>query len=236
MKIAYKIFMPLLLLAVFPVLYFMPLLHVAGTVGSNSLNTMINLPEYSSVNDIVKMSGDTDPEQRESIKEIIKMLMDKNSSIGAQLPNTKYLYPVAVFGVLMLLLTLAAAVLAFTKHYGITTGLTGGALLSAVGVNVFFGKFAEPILTGEINLTSVMTAIAGTGNISNSILSSLGDSLGGLGSILAPLIDTFAGLLGKSILNISSLELAVGFTFALLLLIFALIFSLIVAVMQRYAK
>lgn len=236
MKIAYKIFMPLLLLAVFPVLYFMPLLHFAGTLGANSLNSMINLPEYSSVNDIVKMSGETDPEQRETIKEIIKMLMDKNSTIGAQLPNTKYLYPVAVFGVLMLLLTLAALVLAFTRHYGITTGLTGGALLSAVGVNIFFGKFAEPILTGEINLTSVMTAIAGTGNISNSILSSLGDSLGGLGSILSPLIDAFAGLLGKSILNISSLELAVGFTFALLLLIFALIFSLIVTVMQRYAK
>ncbi len=236
MKIAYKIFMPLLLVAVIPVMYFMPLLHFAATAGKNSVNTMIGVPEYSSVNDLVKMGKETDPERREAVKEIIKMLMDKNSTIGAQLPNTKFLYPTAVFAALMLLLVLAALVLAFTKHYGVTAGLTGGALLSALGMNFFFGRFAEPLLTGQINVTSIMTAIAGSGgDIKGSLLSSLSDSLGGLSSILSPLIDLFAGAFGKSILNITSLELAVAYTLTVLLLILALIFSLITAVKERYA-
>ena len=58
MKVAYKIFVPLLEIAIFPVLFFLPLLHLNITSSlAGSLSGNLGIQEYSSVFHWIKAGG-----------------------------------------------------------------------------------------------------------------------------------------------------------------------------------
>lgn len=75
-------------------------------------------------------------------------------------------------------------------------------------MNKSFDAFAKPFLSGEISLTSFLS---GSGSDSNNILS---------------------GLLG-SLARVESLELSFAYTFAFLLLVIAVMFSVTALIYQK---
>ena len=65
MKLAYKIVMPVLLLSIFPVLFFLPLLHLNITSSlAGSLSANLGIPEYSSLFHWVRSGGEMNDTQR----------------------------------------------------------------------------------------------------------------------------------------------------------------------------
>ena len=212
MKIAYKIIMPILTLAIFPVLIFLPILHLNITSSlAGSLSANLGIPEYTSAFQIIKMVTGMEDTQSTLWQSIGKALMDKDGTLGSMFTSTGWLYAFAVFAALMLLLALAAAVLSIvTRRYGLTTCITAGSLVSAFAMNKCFDAFAKPFLNGQISLSS--------------LLSSGGDTSGILGSLLG------------SLAKVESLELAAAYSFAFFLLLCAVIFSAIVFIMKRNEK
>jgi len=212
MKTAYKVVMPLLTIGIFPILFFMPLLHINITSSlAGSLLSNLGISEYQSIFNIVKMGGDMDETQSALWKSIGDAIFDKEGTIGSVLTNTKYLYFFAVFAALMLILALTTAVLSIvTKKYGLTACLCAGSLISAFAMNKSFDAFAKPLLTGEISISSFLGSSSG----SNSILSNL------LGSLA----------------KVESLELSFAYSFTFILLLFALIFGVVALIYQKNAK
>ncbi len=208
MKTVYKILMPVLLLAIFPVLFFLPLLHLNITSSlAGSLSQNLGIKEYSSVYDFVKMASGMNDTQSTLWKTIGKALSDKDGTLGSMLTSTKFLYAFAVFAALMLLLALAAAVLAIVlKKNLLPTCFTAGALVSAFAMNKSFDLFAKPFLNGEISISSLLNS---------------SDSSGVLSSILG------------SLAKVESLELAVAYSLAVFLLLCALVLSAVVLIMRR---
>lgn len=211
MKLAYKIVMPILTLSVFPILFFLPLLHLNITSSlAGSLSANLGIPEYSSLFHWVKTGGEMTETQRALWKSIFDAIKDKDGTIGSLFTNRHFVYMFLVFAVLMLVLAIAAAVLAIaTKRYGLTACLTAGSLISAFAMNKSFDGFAKPFLSGKISISS--------------LLGSSGSS-GVLGSLL--------GNLAK----VESLELASAYSLAFFMLVLAAIFAVIVFIYQRYAK
>lgn len=208
MKTAYKILMPILLLAVFPVLFFLPLLHLNITSSlAGSLSQNLGIKEYSSIYDFVKIGKGMNETQTTLWKTIGKALADKEGTLGSMMTSTKFLYAFAVFAALMLVLALAAAVLAVVlKKNLLATCLTAGSLVSAFAMNKCFDWFAKPFLSGEISISSLLNS---------------GDSSGVLSSILG------------SLAKVESMELAVAYNLAVFFLLCALVFSIVVLIMRK---
>lgn len=215
MKTAYKIVMPILCVAVFPVLFFLPLLHLNITSSlAGSLSGNLGIREYSSLFQLVQMGKGMNETQTALWKNIGKALFDKEGTLGSVFTNTGWLYAVAVFAGLMLLLTLLTAVLAIvTKRYVLVSCFAGGALVSAFAMNKCFDAFAHPLLTGEIGITSLLSG-AGSGAGSSGVLSNL------LGSLA----------------KMEALELASAYDMAFFLLLCALVFSVVTAIVKHYNK
>ncbi len=213
MKTAYKIVMPILCVAVFPVLFFLPLLHLNITSSlAGSLSANLGIREYSSLYQLLQMGKGMDDTQTALWKSIGKAFFDKGGTLGSVFTNTGWLYAVAVFAGLMLLLTLLTAVLAIvTKRYVLVSCFAGGALVSAFAMNKCFDAFARPLLTGEIGISSLLS---GAGSDSSGLLSNL------LGSLA----------------KMESLELASAYGLAFFLLLCALVFSVVTAIMKHYNK
>ena len=211
MKLAYKIVMPVLLLSIFPVLFFLPLLHLNITSSlAGSLSANLGIPEYSSLFHWVRSGGEMNDTQRLLWKTIFEAVKDKNSTIGALFTNRHFVYMFLIFDGLMLVLAIVTAVFAIaTKKYGVTLCLSLGTLVSAFAMNKSFDGFAKPFLTGKISISSLLNASDDTGIISS--------------------------LLG-SLAKVESMELAVAYSLAFFLLLLAAIFAVIALIYFRNAK
>ena len=213
MKIAYKIITPILTLAIFPVLFFLPLLHlnITSTL-AGSLSSNLGIREYTSLYQLLKMGSGMDETQRKLWKSIGDAIFDKEGTIGSVLTNTKWLYFFAVFAVLMLVLALVSAVLAAaTRRYGLTAGFGLGAAFSAVAMNKSFDAFARPLLSGEIGISSFLGNSGSGGN------------------------NIFSSLLGN-LAKVESLELGVAYSLAAFLLFTAAVFSIIMLIVRKVNK
>ena len=211
MKIAYKIFMPLLTLAIFPILFFLPLLHLNITSSlAGSLSANLGIPEYSSLFYWVKTGGQMEETQKALWKSVFEAIKDKDGTIGSLFTNRHFVYMFLIFAALMLILAVATAVFAIaTKKYGVTACLSAGTLISAYAMNKSFDAFAKPFLTGKISISSLLGS---------------SDSSGILGNLL--------GNLAK----VESLELAAAYSLAFFVLLLAAIFAVIALVYFRNAK
>ena len=210
MKTAYKITMPILMIAIYPVLLFLPLLHLNITSSlAGSLSANLGIKEYSSLMDILKMGKGMDETQSALWKTMGNAFMDKDGTIGSVFTNTKYLYFFAVFAGLMLVLALVTAILAIVlRKYTLPTCFAAGTLVSAFAMNKSFDAFAKPLITGQISLSSFLSS-DDSGNILSSLLGSLA--------------------------KMESLELAVAYNITFFLLLVAVIFSVIALIVQKNA-
>ncbi len=208
MKIAYKILAPLFTVAIFPVLFFLPILHLNITSSlAGSLSSNLGIPEYTSLFRLLKMGGNMNETQSALWKSIGKAFMDKDSTIGSMFTNTKWLYVFAVFAGLMILFALVTAVLSVaTRRYGITLGFSLASLISAFAMNKSFDAFAHPLLTGEISVSSLLSGSDSSGILSN--------------------------LLG-SLAKVESLELAVAYPMTFFLLACVAVLTVVMIFMKR---
>ena len=221
MKTIYRIIAPILSFAIFPVLYFLPLLRamvsssLLGALTGNSSGTKTNLltslfgiGEYTSIKDIVTLAqGDTS--RLETWKSVFEGLSD---DIKERLVNEfscgKFLIASLVFFGLLVLLTLVFTVLSavMSKHV-VPLCLAGGAFVSALVMNACFNAFAKPFVTGAINLSSIL-------NTDNALVSSL---------------------LGSAV-TVDYLQLSVAYTVTLFMLVMIMILTLCALVDEKFSK
>ena len=211
MKTAYKIVMPVLTLAIFPILFFLPLLHLNITSSlAGSISGNLGIPEYSSLFHWVKTGGAMEETQRALWKSIFDAIKDKDGTIGSMFTNRHYVYMFLVFAVLMLVLAIVTSVFAIaTKKYGVTFCLSLGTLVSAFAMNKSFDAFAKPFLTGKIGISSLLGS---------------SDTSGILGNLLG------------SLAKVESLELASAYSLSFFMLLLAAIFAVIALLYFRNAK
>lgn len=211
MKTAYKIFVPLLEIAIFPILIFLPLLHLNITSSlAGSLSQNLGIPEYSSLFQWFKIGGNMEDTQSLLWKSIFNAIRDKDSTIGSMFTNRVWVYVFLVFAALMLVLAIVTAVLALaTKKYAVTSVFSILTVGSAIGMNKSFDAFAKPFLTGEISLSS--------------LLGSSGDSANLLGNLMG------------SLAKVESMELAVAYNLTFFLLVIAAVACVVTLIMQKNA-
>ena len=213
MKVAYKIFVPLLEIAIFPVLFFLPLLHMNITSSlAGSLSQNLGIPEYSSLFYWVRTAGNMEETQSTLWKGIFEAIKDKNGTIGSMFTNRVWVYVFLSFAAAMLVLAIVTAVLAIaTKRYGLTSIFSILTIGCAVGMNKSFDAFAKPFLTGQISITSL------------------------LGSADSDLSTGLLGNLLGSLAKVESMELAVAYSLAFFLLVIAAAACIITYIMQKNA-
>ena len=221
MKTIYRILAPILSIAVFPVLYFLPLIQAMvssslmglfsgsdSSTKTNLLTSMFGIGEYTSIKDIVTLAqGDTSTLQTwksvfEGLSDDIKERLANEFSCG------KFLIASLVFFGLLVLLTLVLAVLSavMSKHV-VPMCLAGGAFISALAMNACFNAFAKPFVTGAINLSSIL-------NTDNALVSSL---------------------LGSAV-TVDYLQLSVAYTVTLFILVMIMILTLCALVDEKFSK
>ncbi|MBQ6066069.1 MAG: hypothetical protein IJK89_04530 [Clostridia bacterium] len=225
MKTIYRILAPIMSLAVFPVLYFLPLIRAmvsSGLLGAltgntggtktNLLTSTLGLGEYTSIKDIVKLSqGDTTTLQ--AWKSVFDNLGDDfKDRITKEFACGRWLIAALVFFALLVLLTLVFTVLSavMSKHV-VPLCLAGGAFVSALLMNVCFNNFAKPFVTGAINLSSI-----------------LGNNGGENSAILG-------ALLGNAV-TVDYLQLSVAYTVTLFILVVIMVLTLCALVEEKFSK
>ena len=222
MKTFYRILAPILSLVIFPVLYFLPLIRamvssslLGALTGSDSgaktnlLTSTLGIGEYTSINDIVKLSqGDTTSLQAwksvfENLGDDLKERLSKEFACG------RFLIAALVFFGLLVLLTLVFTVLSavMSKHV-VPLCLAGGAFISALAMNACFNAFAKPFVTGAINLSSI---IGGTDN-------------------------AIVGALLGSAVTVDYLQLSVAYTVTLFILVMIMILTVCALVEEKFSK
>ena len=222
MKTAYRILAPLFSIAIFPVLYFLPLLRAVVTSGllsalsgstggakTNLLTSTLGLGEYTSIKDIVKLAqGDTTSLQAwksvlDNLSDDVKERLSKEFACG------KFLIAALVFFALLVLLVLVFTVLSavMSKHV-VPLCLSVGAFVSALLMNACFNAFAKPFVTGAINLSSIV------GNSDNAVV---------------------GALLGNAV-TVDYLQLSVAYTVTLFILVVIMIFTICALVEEKYSK
>ena len=223
MKTIYRIIAPIMSMAIFPVLYFLPLIRAMVTSGllgaltGNSSGTKTNLlsilgiKEYTSINDIVKLVQNGSSATIETLKNIWNNLGDDiKDRVLNEFSSGKFLIASLVFFALLVLLVLVFTVLSavMSKHI-VPLCLAGGAFVSALIMNACFNSFAKPFVTGAINLSSVL----GGGN-DNAVL---------------------GALLGNAV-TVDYLQLSVAYTVTLFILVVIMILTVCALVEEKFSK
>lgn len=222
MKTIYRILAPILSIAVFPVLYFLPLIRamvsssiLSTLLGSESetktnlLTSIFHIGEYTSIRDIVALTRDKDSTTLTALKNIWNNLGDDvKEKLTGEFSSVKFLIAALVFFALLLLLVLVFTVLsAVMKKHVVPLCLAGGAFVSALIMNACFKAFAKPFVSGAINLSSVF-------NSDNATLSSL---------------------LGRAV-TVDYLQLSVAYTVTLFILVVIMVLTLCALVEERFSK
>ena len=223
MKTVYRILAPLLSIAIFPVLYFLPLIRAmvsSGLLGAltgntsgtktNLLTSTLGLGEYTSIKDIVKLSqGDTSSLQ--AWKSVFDNLGDDfKNKLTKDYAVDKFLIAALVFFVLLVLLVLVFTVLSavMSKHI-VPLCLSVGAFVSALIMNACFNGFAKPFVSGAINLSTVLG-----GSNDNAVL---------------------GALLGNAV-TVDYLQLSVAYSVTLFILVVIMILTVCALVEEKLSK
>lgn len=208
MKTVYKVLCAVLSFAALPVLFFVPLLRFKINI---ALGIDLGIKEYSSIFDIITMSKNQTPEQKEIMKKLLDAITDKNNALGEIFTNRPYFYAFLVFFIITVLITIALCVFSIiSKKPGVIIGIAGGGLVSAFVMNAMFNAFAKPLLSGQIGLKSLL----GGGS----------SDTGSLGSLLT-------GLIGNAV-SVEQLKLSFAYLLLLLLLILV-IFVCVCGIMEK---
>ena len=221
MKTAYRIMAPIFSIAIFPVLYFLPLLRamvsssLLGALSGNTSGTKTNLltstlgiGEYTSIRDIVKLTqGDTSFQAWKSVFE--NLSDDVKERITKEFACGKFLIAALVFFALLVLLVLVFTVLSavMSKHV-VPLCLAGGAFVSALAMNACFNAFAKPFVSGAINLSTIL------GGSDNAIV---------------------GALLGSAV-SVDYLQLSVAYTVTLFILVVVMILTVCALVEEKFSK
>lgn len=222
MKTVYRIITPILSIAIFPVLYFLPLLRVmissglsAGETKTNLLTTLTGLKDYISINDIVKLtSGD---ENKMSIyKQLWSNLADDTKQkILGDFSCGKFLIAAAVFLALFILLMLALMFIsAISKNHLPSLCVSAGALISLFAANGCFKAFAKPFLSGAIGIGSIINGLATESSSS---------------------MNTLSALLGN-LAKVDMLQLSIAYSACILITVAVIIFTLSAMIEEKYSK
>ena len=223
MKTVYRILAPLLSIAIFPVLYFLPLIRAmvsSGLLGAltgnktgtktNLLTTTLGIGEYTSINDVVKMAK-SGSSKFEALKSLFENLGDETKErLSEEFSSGKFLIAALVFFVLLILLVLAFTVLsAVLKKHVAPLCLSAGAFVSALIMNACFNAFAKPFVTGAVSLASIL----GEGT-QNALLTTL---------------------LGNAV-SVDYLQLSVAYSVTLFILVVIMIFTVCALVEEKVSK
>ena len=223
MKTVYRILAPLLSIAIFPVLYFLPLIRAmvsSGLLGAltgnktgtktNLLTTTLGIGEYTSINDVVKMAK-SGSSKFEALKSLFENLGDETKErLSEEFSSGKFLIAALVFFVLLILLVLAFTVLsAVLKKHVVPLCLSAGAFVSALLMNACFNTFAKPFVTGAVSLASIL----GEGT-QNALLTTL---------------------LGNAV-SVDYLQLSVAYSVTLFILVVIMIFTVCALVEEKLSK
>ncbi len=155
MKTVYKILAPLCSIAVLPVVFFLPLLHL--NMGETIMGSL-GLREYSSLFYLIKTAGATNDQTKTILNMVLEILKSDDNKIGAALNTKGYFVASLVFLVLAVVIALVVFFFALlSRKYLLTGGLALGGLISAVLANKMFDVFAKPFLNGAVSLKSLMT-------------------------------------------------------------------------------
>ncbi len=224
MKTIYRIIAPILSIAIFPVLYFLPLIRAmvsSGLLGAltgntsgtktNLLTSTLGLGEYTSIKDIVKLSqGDTSSLQ--AWKSVFDNLGDDfKNKLTKDYAVDKFLIAALVFFVLLVLLVLVFTVLSavMSKHI-VPLCLSAAAFVSALIMNACFNGFAKPFVSGAINLSTILGNKAGD----NAVL---------------------GALLGNAV-TVDYLQLSVAYSVTLFILVVIMILTVCALVEEKLSK
>ena len=221
MKTIYRILAPILSVAIFPVLYFLPLIRamvssslLGALAGSDSgtktnLLSILGIKEYTSINDIVALVRNGSSTTLETLKNIWNNLGDDvKDRVTNEFASGKFLIAALVFFALLVLLVLVFTVLSavMSKHL-VPLCLAGGAFVSALIMNACFNAFAKPFVMGVVNLSSV------------------------LGSDDA----TLSSILGSAA-SVDYLQLSIAYTVTLFILVMILILTVCALVEEKLTK
>lgn len=161
MKIVDRIVCALLSFAVIPVAIFTPILHwIYQLVGYNLINSLLG-GNLTSSDDV----GWT--EDNFSLYELFGMLKDfgvdfknlfsSSSTSDAAAQLVPYIKITFVFFISALVIALAAGVVSIVSNAKKTQMILGGCgIVSLIGMMTAFGKFAEPLVNGNITIGSLL--------------------------------------------------------------------------------
>lgn len=215
MKTVYRIIAPIISIAIFPVLYFLPMFRImitsaltSGETKTNLLTSFTGLKEFISFSDIVKISGG-DSSQFDMIKSIFSNIKEETKEkFFGDSKCVEWLTAAGVFFCIFLVLLLAFAVVsAITKKHIPSLVISICAFFTLIATNGCFNKFANPFITGKVGIASLL-------NAGNTQLS---------------------GLIGR-LLSVDYLQLSVAYTFSLLLIVVIIIGTLVAVFDEYYAK
>lgn len=221
MKTIYRIIAPILSVAIFPVLYFLPLIRamvsssILGALTGNTdtktnlLTSIFHIGEYTSIKDIVTMTRDADSSTLTALKNIWGNLSEETKeTLTREFSSGKFLIAALVFFALLVLLVLVLTVLsAVMKKHVVPLCLAGGAFLSALIMNACFNAFAKPFVSGAINLSSIF-------NSENA---------------------TVSALLGRAV-SVDYLQLSIAYTVTLFILVVVMVLTVCALVEEKLSK
>ena len=158
MKTIYKIFAPILTIAVLPAIFFLPFLRLsAKTLLSEGATGLLGLPEYSSLYALIKNSVNADG-TTQMIMKVVQQLFTGEDGAFSKSVNGGLLIAALVFLALMVVLALLAFGFSiFSKKTAFCVGFSAGGIVCALIGNNLFNAFAKPFLDGTVSLKNLLS-------------------------------------------------------------------------------
>lgn len=221
MKKANRIVTPILCLVIFPIMYFLPIINVFVSSGlfknddgtyKNVLSSALGLRQYLSIKDIIAVAKGEGG--NELLKTVIKTIKDtdaKDINIKELIPTIDWIYVFGVLAVILAVLLLVIIVFAAIGKFRKTNiALSAVALADLGGMYFCFNRFASAFLSGEVNVTSMLSSFGFDAS----------SSLGGLSSLLGSL----KGLVNSAV-SFDAFELSAAFNFTAVIMAAVLVCS-----------
>lgn len=232
MKILSKILLPITALLVIVSLLVLPILRVSlgGTIISNQ---SLGLDEHNSIVRLVSAAQDENSQLSSYIK-LFKQYSENNEggSIKDIIPSVDWLYAALAMLVLIVLFVLLIVGFGiFSQKRMLTAGFAAGGMLSTMLMKTFFDKFADPIVSGKINVSSLLSGLnSGTTTAPDGTQVDLSGALSTLGDALNESLGLNLSGLANSLVNIKALELSFATTGVMLafgaVIVLAIVFTM----------
>ncbi|MCR5041790.1 MAG: hypothetical protein K6C36_06830 [Clostridia bacterium] len=234
MKTAYKIITPILALLLIPAVIWAPMFTFVmspATEGEQSLAQNLGIKQQSSFYDLKTYY--------EKYESTLSVLFDQKEDVSGEeekpgayeqllelLPSVKYLKPFNFFLAFDLLMMLAIVVTSvFTKKRWLAAIFGAAGLGSTMLMNVFFNKFAEPVLNGTSGLSAIVSKLGG--DLFGALGSLAGES--GLAGLASGSTSFLSGLTDMIVGRVTVFKLSTGYQIFLLIFALLTIFSIVAA-------